>query len=209
MSGPFPSPRVFPDIPGVWRGRTAEQVQAVSTGIAALDAVLPGHGWPIGALTELMPFTEGIGELQLIFPALRQRCQEKRSIVFIGSPYILYAPALVNAGLPLSRILCIDKSADDNHRWAAEQILREGGAGAVVLWSPIDADIPLRRLQLAAEEGKALAFLYRPAKHLGNASPAAVRLGLHAAAGGIRIDIAKARGGSVRRSVVVSARAVS
>src|SRR4051812_39379662 len=43
---------------------------AQSTGFADFDALLPGGGWPVGAITELMPETYGIGELSLLLPAL-------------------------------------------------------------------------------------------------------------------------------------------
>jgi hypothetical protein len=52
----------------------------------------------------------------------------------------------------------------------------------------------LRRLQLAAESGGALAFLFRPAHSAGKSSPAALRLQLHADAGEVDIEILKCRG---------------
>ncbi|MFP5349540.1 MAG: hypothetical protein ACLGHO_06815 [Gammaproteobacteria bacterium] len=55
--------------PDVWRGEAAAPVPAVATGFAALDAVLPGGGWPRAALTEVTFPRPGIGELQLFLPA--------------------------------------------------------------------------------------------------------------------------------------------
>ena len=40
------------------------------TGHAALDAALPGGGWPPRALTELLLPADGVGEISLLFPAL-------------------------------------------------------------------------------------------------------------------------------------------
>jgi protein ImuA len=182
-------------IPGVWRGRELAPVKARSTGHAALDALLPGGGWPIGALTELVPLIEGIGEVDVLRSALKQLCDEKRHIVFVRPPYIPYAPALLRAGLPLPRVLWIDAARDEDARWAAEQTLREGAAGAVLLWSPAIADRPLRRLQLAAEAGQSLAFIYRPAITLNNSSPAALRIVLRPAPGALGVEVLKARGG--------------
>ena len=41
------------------------------TGHARLDARLPGKGWPLGAMTELISRNRpGLGEFRLLFPAL-------------------------------------------------------------------------------------------------------------------------------------------
>jgi hypothetical protein len=147
-------------------------------------------------LTELTPHGAGIGELGLLMPALRRiACDEGRPIVLVRPPHVPYAPALVQSGLPLHRLVWLQPSSEQEAQWAAEQTLRAGIAGAVLLWSDTKADVALRRLQLAAEEGQALAFLYRSPRTLRNASPAAVRLSLHPAAGALRIEVVKARGG--------------
>src|SRR5690606_24391928 len=38
----------------------------------ALDSQLPGGGWPLGMLTELIARNPGVGELRLLVPMLRQ-----------------------------------------------------------------------------------------------------------------------------------------
>jgi protein ImuA len=76
----------------------------------------------------------------------------------------------------------------------------------VLLWSAAAGDTPLRRLQLAAQEGQSLAFLYRPPQSLPHAlsasSPAAVRLVLRPAPDALRIQVLKARGGRDGASVL-------
>src|SRR6185295_12558592 len=55
----------------VWRGGAVEAAApAIPTGFAALDAELPGGGWPAGGLVEVFGLSEGFGELQLVLPAL-------------------------------------------------------------------------------------------------------------------------------------------
>src|SRR3954463_10631961 len=55
----------------VWRGGLlACSAPAVPSGFAELDRELPGGGWPVQALTEILCRREGIGELQLVLPAL-------------------------------------------------------------------------------------------------------------------------------------------
>ena len=58
--------------PAVWR---ASQIGGVArsvttSGFSALDAQLPGGGWPHGVLTELLLPEPGVGELRLLAPAL-------------------------------------------------------------------------------------------------------------------------------------------
>lgn len=179
----------------IWSGHEVAATRSRDTGFRALNALLPGHGWPLSALIELIPLQEGIGELQLLLPALRPLCREGRDIVFICPPHIPYPPALAHAGLPLNRIVWIDAQTDEEARWSAEQILREGIAGAVLLWSDATKDIALRRLQLAAREGEALFFMYRSATLLSAASPATVRIALKPQAGALHAEVIKSRGG--------------
>jgi hypothetical protein len=185
----------------LWRGRELARVDARSTGYTALDAKLPGGGWPIGTLIEITPAYDGMGELKLIVPALKSWCQDGRSVAFVCPPHIPYAPALARCGLLLSSLLWVVAANDEDGRWAAEQLLREGAA-AVLLWSTAREDRALRRLQLAAEAGKACAFLYRPPGTLTQASPAAIRIALSAAAGGVSLDLIKVRGGHPGRMLL-------
>jgi protein ImuA len=189
-----PLERLLRDSPHLWRGESIARVDVRATGYADLDARLPGGGWPIGALVEIAPACDGLGELSLTLPALRSWCREGRSVAFVHPPYTPYAPALVRYGLPLDSVLWIAADCDEDARWAAEQLLREGAA-AVLLWSSIKEDRALRRLQLAAEAGGACAFLYRSPSMLSNASPAALRIALSAAGEEVRADIVKVRGG--------------
>jgi hypothetical protein len=184
--------------PHLWRGRAPDcargHADVFSTGFAELDAVLPGGGWPRGTLIELAPHCSGIGELTLPLPALQSIAREKKPIALVRPPYTPYAPALLRAGLPLKQLLWVAESNDDDARWAAEQLLREG-AGAVLLWSDARDDRAMRRLQLAAETGHALAFVYRSPEALREASSAAVRIALRPAGTSLHVEIIKARRG--------------
>jgi protein ImuA len=186
--------------PHVWRGGETARVTARSSGYAALDERLPGGGWPIGALIEIAPQSAGCGELRLTLPALKSWCQDGRTVVFVRPPHVPYAPALARHGLTLSSLLWVAADSDEDGCWAAEQLLRDGAA-AVLLWSSAREDRALRRLQLAAETGKACAFLYRPPV-LSSASPAALRIGLSPVDGGINLDLVKVRGGQPGKLVL-------
>ena len=189
--------------PFLWRGEELSRPRTHSTGFRLLDAALPGGGWPVGALTEIMTSCAGVGELSLAMPLLQSLCGDGRPVAFIRPPHIPYPPALVSAGASLDAVLWIDTSVETDARWAAEQLLRDGVTGAVLLWDPTRDGRSLRRLQLAAEMGHSFALLYRPMSLLSVASPAALRLALSAAEGGTRVDLVKVRGGGRTRSVIL------
>ncbi len=188
-------------------GRVAElpRPAGLPTGYPSLDAVLPGGGWPPGAITELLCDACGIGELSLLLPALVALARSGRHVACIAPPHLPYAPALRQAGLPLERLLLIQPEGAAAARlslWAAEQLLRCPAIGAVLLWPGAIDERRVRRLQLAAETGGGCGLLYRPTQAAHQASPAALRLQLQAAENGLRIDIKKSRGGQAHAVVV-------
>lgn len=180
--------------PRLFRGgqRLDARRDGVPSGLAELDAVLPWGGFPRGALSELLHTHDGIGELDLLLPALRQLCAEA-PVALVRPPYIPYAPALALAGLPLQRLIWIDPPAARG-LWAAEQCLRAGCLSAVLVWDGGSDSRPLRRLQVAADSGRALAFLFRPDHQRINPSPAALRL--HIAPGAL--EVVKCRGAGMQ-----------
>lgn len=191
-------------------GRTDEQPWPVAqpTGFADFDALLPGGGWPVGAITELMPETQGIGELSLLLPALAKLSRAGRYLVWITPPCLPYPPALAQHGLLLDRLLLV--RAHDPHTvlWAAEQALRCPAVGAVLAWPAALDERRVRRLQLAAETGGSCGLLYRPSSAALQPSPAALRLRLKALNAGLHIEIQKARGGRTHALVVHPSAAV-
>jgi hypothetical protein len=181
--------------PGVWRRSAPAQhhVRALPTGLAELDALLPGGGWPCGALSEILFEYDGLGELALLMPALAELTRRRQRVVFVAPPYIPYAPALGAHDLDLRYVVHIEATPVEG-AWSAEQCLRSGSCGAVLGWLH-EADYTLlRRLQLAAESSDALAFLFRPARVANKTSPAALRLQLHANDTQVEIEILKCRG---------------
>lgn len=66
---------------------------AISSGFNALDQALPDHGWEQGALTEILSNEQGIGELSLLIPALRQVSQSGKGILLVAPPFIPFPQA--------------------------------------------------------------------------------------------------------------------
>ncbi|WP_322998824.1 translesion DNA synthesis-associated protein ImuA [Castellaniella sp.] len=184
--------------PSLWRASQLARGGAVcvDTGHAALSPELPGGGWPVGSLTELMLPRPGIGELRLLLPVLRQSVgPARRSVLLIQPPHVLQPLALSWWGVDPDRILLLRAARQADACWAAEQALQAGTCRLVLLWS--DAPIrpaALRRLNLAAQAGPALFFMFRSSRDADQSSPAPLRLLLAPARGGVQVVFVKRRG---------------
>jgi cell division inhibitor SulA/protein ImuA len=196
----------LPKHPALWRGdRLAlPAVPGIPTGFAELDAVLPGGGWPVDGLTELLPLRRGIGELSLVMPALARLSREdERWLVWIAapdSPCLPYAPALAKAGIRLPRLILVRPRSTKEVLWAMQQALISCAASAVLVWLAKSALTDLRRLQLAAAGAASLALIFRPPGMAGESSPAPLRLRLEPRAPRqLAVHVLKRRGGPLGR----------
>ncbi|MBZ0222117.1 MAG: translesion DNA synthesis-associated protein ImuA [Dokdonella sp.] len=181
--------------PGIWRRRSAPAATIATqpSGHAALDALLPGGGWPQGALCELLVEHDGLGECSLLLPTLAALTQARRRVVLVAPPWIAYAPALAAAGIDLRQLVQLDASSNNTH-WSIEQCLRSGCCGAVLGWLPRTDYRELRRLQLAAETGGTLGFMFRPLAAADSASPSTLRLRIGTVQGEPQLELLKCRG---------------
>src|SRR5688572_30347423 len=145
----------------VWLGRAPQlAAPAVPTGYQVLDSELPGGGWPAGALTEILSSQEGIGELQLVLPALAALTWAGKRVVWLAPPHLPYAPALAAAGVDLSQIAVVRAPRRRDALWAAEQVLRAGCCHALIGWLRRVGYDELRRLAVAAEASPAWVALF-------------------------------------------------
>ncbi len=147
----------------LWRGRHRPVPEALGTGRDELDAWLPSGGWPRGRLIELLPAHFGLGELDLLLPLLAEQTRRERPVLFAAPPLVPCPQSLCRAGLALDHLVIV--RASEQALWAAEQGLKSGLCGAIVLWHPRGRIDPraIRRLQLAAENGEAPVFVsYAP-----------------------------------------------
>lgn len=191
---------------GRWRGNAATVARAaIPTGFRELDRALPGGGWPLGAITEILVDGYGIGELGLLMPALAaltkpDPAKPKKWVAWIAPPFVPYAPALQQHGVDIDRLLMIHPTSGNKSRlWAIEQTVRSGSSAGVLAWVAAAEDVVLRRLQLAAEDQGCLVLLFRPANARSQRSPAALRILLSKvqsqAQAATRVEIVKCRGG--------------
>ena len=183
-------------LPGVWRGGELERVThpVVATGHAALDRELPGGGWPMGTLSEVLHDAPGIGEVSFLAGALARACEDDRLLAWIHPPHLPYAPALAQLGIALDRCLVVRPASKEDALWAAEQVLRSGACGAALCWLPLDEYAWLRRLQMAAHAGRAMAVAFRSGAAERLSTPAHLRVALEREACVLKVRIPKRRG---------------
>ena len=163
----------------VWRGRAPVEAprEGTPTGLAQLDAALPAGGWIVGGLAELLIPSDGVGELELLWPLLSRHAAEGRTVVLISPPYRPYPPAWHCAGVGLGAVQVVNVEAREA-LWAAEQCMRSGACAVVVCWPKASDDRALRRLHIAAEAGHCHAIAIRPLQAARNPSPAALRIAI-------------------------------
>ncbi len=161
-----------------WRGYSQRLPRStIATGHSHLDRLLQG-GWPVSALSELLPQQPGIGELSLLLPTIKYYADNHQLCVWLDPPYQPYAPTLVAAGIALDKLLIVRSKSPAEWLWAAEQSIRSGAL--LLAWAkqkpPRYAD--LRKLQLAAANSNNAAFLFSAPSALDAPSPVALRLEL-------------------------------
>jgi cell division inhibitor SulA/protein ImuA len=195
------------DRPDIWRGGSFARTSApaIPSGFPALDAELPGGGWPSGALVEILPAHEGIGELRLLGPALAALTKRGLRLAWIAPPHLPYAPALAAAGIDIGKLVIVRALSAKAALWATEQALASNSCGAVLAWPKSSKYAELRRLQIAAEGSRASAFLFRSPEAAREPSPAPLRIALCAAAGGLAVRVLKRRGAPLIRPVLLPA----
>ena len=126
-------------------------------------------------LVEILTPQPGVGELYLLLPALAalSRLLPARWCTWVSPPHEPFAPALAAHGVALDRMLIVRTHLP---LWAHEQALRSGACEVALAWLPRASPRAVRRLQLAAEQGRALGVLYRSQKFASEASPAMLRV---------------------------------
>lgn len=197
----------------VWRAGElgSASLQVVSTGYATLNHVLPGCGWPKGALIEVLQAQAGQHEWGLTASALAsvQLAAPQALTLLINAPYDPFGPALGARQLLMQRLLCINaKKADaPSLLWATREALQCADVACVLAWLPDARSAHLRRLQIAAHEHNKLLFVFRPLAAQHESSPALLRLVLEATAldaDNLLVHVLKRRGPPLAAPVLLS-----
>jgi protein ImuA len=180
--------------PSLWRASQLARGRGrvLDTGYAALSAELPGGGWPVGALIDLLVQQAGVGELRLLRPALS--AAGNLPVAFVQPPHTPDGLGLSYIGLSIGQVLSVKTRKTADALWATEQILRAGSCGALVFWTQYAKSSSLRRLHLAAQSSGTLFVMVRPLAAARDSSPALLRLALRPSSDGLAVDIVKRRG---------------
>ena len=182
--GAAPVPSASPSLdellqgnPALWRGcdLAGHGDHGQPTGFAELDDILPGRGWPRNGLMEIVAPSWGNGELQLLLPLMRSVIARGQWILWVSPPYLLYGPALLQAGIDIRQVLVVDLETNCRDAlWTLEKALQTRNCGLVLAWQNWLPSQVLRRLQLAATAGDTLGVLFK--HHDSKHSPSPLRL---------------------------------
>lgn len=134
-----------------------------STGISALDSLLPTHGLRCGTLTEWLTPCQGSGATTLALIVASNILQNDDACVIVDTQHEFYPPLVATLGINLANTVIVRPRSQREAVWAFEQSLRCQGVAISMCWlNKLDNRI-CRRLQLATEEGSGVGMLLRPA----------------------------------------------
>ncbi len=207
------------ETPALWRGRDTQPerpgANAVDTGFADLNALLPTGGWPLRAVIEFNVAAWGSGELQLLLPVMARLTRDRIRVAMVAPPYRPYAPALVQAGIYLPYLVIVEAAQNESQNkgrknnqntckdiwWSAEKLLRHPDCGLVLVWSGLPHPAQIRRLQLAADAANNIGVVFRCGRPVD--TPVALRLKVSRCADGIQVALTKSRFGWRQHGAVV------
>jgi protein ImuA len=212
MLSPISTIHALPDLANVWRASELGSADrpVVDTGYAALNRVLPGGGWPQGALIEVLQPQAGLHEWGLLAPALAavQLAAPGQLMVLVGAPYLPFGPALGARQFVMQRLLCV-QAQGPALLWATREALQCADVASVLAWLPEARSAHLRRLQIAAQAHNKLLFVFRSLRARHESSPAPLRLLLEGAVseqGNLLVHVLKRRGPPLASPVLLATR---
>lgn len=208
----------------VWRAGElgSASMQTVASGYPALDAVLPGGGWPQGALIEVLQPQSGQQEWGLLAPGLAMALNGPATpdrpgaqlTALVGAPYLPFGPALGARLIDMRRLISIRAQPGNapSLLWATREALQCADVAAVLAWLPDARSAHLRRLQIAAHAHHKLLFVFRPLRAQNESSPAPLRLLLQGVVssaeegGNLRVHVLKRRGPPLATPLLLNTR---
>ena len=150
-------------------------VSARSSGISALDALLPDKGIAAGSLVEWIVPGEGSGAALVALQTVRVVANPQQLWAVIDPAGEFHPPAASGWGIPLDSLLLLRPSSNEDAAWSVEQCLR-CPAVAVTWFSPEQVtDRVVQRWKRAVEVGGGIGMLFRSMKTVCRASWADIR----------------------------------
>jgi recombination protein RecA len=182
------------------------------TGVAAVDALLPAGGFPLGQVVELWG-SAASGRTRLALRAVAEAHRALRLAAYVDGAGELYPPALSALGVNPARLLWVrppgpsasaERHASSHLGWAALQLLRSGAFSCVVLdlthtGHRLPSQASKRLLDAAAHSGGLLLLLTQE-ETPGDGS---LRLRMTAGPRSVRVEVVRSRQGMMARSADV------
>lgn len=191
--------------PDLWRARQAPAVATnddPGTGFAELDRALHGGGWPADGLVELLSPGAVPALMRLLLPAMA--AVEHGLVVLASPPARPHTRTLRRAGLDPERLLILHSRDGRMLLRACREAAASDSVAILVAWLPRGLDEPktLRRLHLAARQGRCRLFLVRDDCQAAQPSPAPLRLRIRPCLpGDLEVEIHKQAGGRAGQRV--------
>jgi recombination protein RecA len=180
------------------------------TGVAAVDALLPAGGFPLGQVVELWG-SAASGRTRLALRAVAEAHRALRLAAYVDGAGELYPPALSALGVNPARLLWVhppgasaEPHTSSQLGWAALQLLRSGAFVCVVLdltqkTHRLSPQASKRLLDAAAHAG-GLLLLLTPEEAPSDGS---LRLRMTAGPRSVHVEVVRSRQGMVARSADV------
>lgn len=147
----------------------------ISTGLSALDALLPEKGLEPGWLVEWLAPVEGCRSSVLALQGIRPALVGRQAWAVVDEKSDFYPLAAKGWGISLDSLLWIRPSSSADAAWSVEQCLRCPAVGVTWFQAERLSDRVVRRWKIAAEIGKGIGVIFRPVQAARNASWADVR----------------------------------
>lgn len=186
---------------------TEQPPEPISTGIVALDDLLPHQGIPYGSIVEWLTPGPGAGAASLALAGVRDALARGGKWVVIDQRGDFFPVAAAGRGVPLERLLVLRPATARDAAWAFEQTLRCVGVSVAWHWLDKASERALRRWKVAAETGGGQGVLFRPLSAQRQTSWADVRWRIqpvndcHEVARRLRVELAYCRGVLGRKQV--------
>jgi protein ImuA len=167
------------------------QAKVFTTGLSALDELLPHGGFVRGAIHEILAEKKhgtprffalllaargtGFQPVRENQHGLKTHATKAGAIVWSEPRHELYPPAIAGLGIPLDRLYLLHPQSTADQIWAITECLRCRGIAATIAQIDRLSRIEARRLQLAAETGGGIGILLRPLDRAASIYAAATR----------------------------------
>lgn len=147
----------------------------LSTGIPALDQLLPGGGLECGSLVEWLVPVAGGGACSLALQGIHSALQQRPAWAVVDPTGEFHSPAIQGWGIPLESLLLLRPDSVADTAWTVEQCLRCPAIGVTWVQTETLPERVLQRWKIAAEAGGGTGVLFRPAQARQQTSWADVR----------------------------------